>query len=207
LRAIELPHGERVILSDTVGFISDLPTSLIAAFQATLEEVIEADLILHVRDVSHGDTQAQSRDVAAVLSELGIASTDPRLVEVWNKIDRLDSEAREQTVNLADRADGNPALVSAITGEGIDRLKVVIEQRLAGSRATYEITLDGADGAGVSWLHRNAEVLARTVANDGHLAMTVRVHPANAQLLLAKFRGRVRIAGEAPEGRAAVRLS
>ena len=99
LRAVDLPHGNRVILSDTVGFISDLPTMLVAAFRATLEEVIEADLILHVRDVSHEDTAAQSHDVETVLGELGIAATDPRLVEVWNKIDRLDSEQLSQLVD------------------------------------------------------------------------------------------------------------
>jgi GTPase len=202
LRAVELPHGERVILSDTVGFISDLPTSLIAAFRATLEEVVEADLILHVRDVSHGDTEAQSHDVATVLGELGIARTDPRLIEVWNKIDRLDAPAREQVENLATRA-GSPVLVSAVTGEGLDDLRALIERRLAGSRTTYEIVLDGADGAGVSWLHRNAEVLAKTVASNGQVAMTVRVHPANAQLLLAKFHGRIH-AASAPHPRKAV---
>ena len=94
LRAVALPHGNRVILSDTVGFISDLPTMLVAAFRATLEEVIEADVILHVRDVSHEDTAAQSHDVEKVLGELGIEASDARLIEVWNKIDRLDADAR-----------------------------------------------------------------------------------------------------------------
>ena len=103
LRAVDLPHGNRVILSDTVGFISDLPTMLVAAFRATLEEVIEADVILHVRDVSHEDTAAQSHDVEKVLGELGIEASDPRLIEVWNKIDRLDAEARARLDNLAER--------------------------------------------------------------------------------------------------------
>jgi len=207
LRAVDLPHGERVILSDTVGFISDLPTTLIAAFRATLEEVIEADLILHVRDVSHEDAQAQSSDVVQVLGELGIAATDPRLLEVWNKIDRLDSEARDRMENAAHRMERRPVPVSALTGEGIDALKAAIEERLAGSRARFRITLDVADGAGVSWLHRNTEVLGKTVADDGQVAMTVRVHPANAQLLQARFAGRVEVdakidAGDARQGRA-----
>src|SRR3954454_15733434 len=107
LRAITLPHGAKAILSDTVGFISDLPTMLVAAFRATLEEVIEADVILHVRDVSHEDTAAQSQDVAKVLGELGIAASDPRLIEVWNKIDRLDAGARARLANLAERQDGH----------------------------------------------------------------------------------------------------
>ena len=207
LRAVDLPHGERVILSDTVGFISDLPTTLIAAFRATLEEVIEADLILHVRDVSHEDAQAQSSDVVQVLGELGIAATDPRLLEVWNKIDRLDSEARDRMENAAHRMERRPVPVSALTGEGIDALKAAIEERLAGSRARFRIRLDAADGAGVSWLHRNTEVLGKTVADDGQVAMTVRVHPANAQLLQARFAGRVEAdakidAGDACQGRA-----
>jgi GTPase len=196
LRAVALPHGERIILSDTVGFISDLPTTLIAAFRATLEEVVEADLILHVRDVSHGDTEAQSRDVTNVLAELGIAPADPRLIEAWNKIDQLDRDGRAQIENLAHRSDRRPVLISAITGEGLEQLRTMIEQRLAGARTTYEITLDVADGAGASWLHRNAEVLAKTIASDGQQTMTVRVHPANAQLLLAKFGDRARSAAE-----------
>ncbi len=122
LRAIDLPHGNRIILSDTVGFISDLPTGLVAAFRATLEEVIEADVILHVRDMSHEDSGAQSRDVEQVLGELGIEATDPRLIEVWNKIDRLDAEGRDRLDNLAERqpAERRPLTVSALSGEGID---------------------------------------------------------------------------------------
>src|SRR5258707_6257696 len=94
LRAIDLPHGARIIMSDTVGFISDLPTMLVAAFRATLEEVIAADLILHVRDMSHGDSGAQSQDVAEVLRDLGIEPSDERLIEVWNKIDRVAAAQR-----------------------------------------------------------------------------------------------------------------
>ncbi len=134
LRAVDLPQGLRIILSDTVGFISDLPTMLVAAFRATLEEVIEADLILHVRDVSHEDTQAQSLDVEEVLRQLGIAAQDrERMVEVWNKIDQLDEEARRRLRNLAERepAERHPVLVSALSGEGLDRLAAEIETRLA----------------------------------------------------------------------------
>src|SRR5581483_2511347 len=108
LRAVDLPHGARVILSDTVGFISDLPTMLIAAFRATLEEVIEADVILHVRDVSHDDAEAQSQDVDQVLRQLGIEADEQgdagtRVIEIWNKVDRLDAESRERLRNLAER--------------------------------------------------------------------------------------------------------
>jgi GTPase len=190
LRAIDLPQGLRVILSDTVGFISDLPTMLVAAFRATLEEVIEADLILHVRDVSHEDTQAQSLDVEEVLRQLGIAAQDgARLVEVWNKVDRLDDEARSRIRNLAERqpAERHPVLVSALSGEGLDRLAAEIEQRLAARRVTLDLVLDVADGAGVSWLHRHTEVMAKALREDGALAITVRTDPANAEKARARF--------------------
>jgi len=189
LRAVALPHGARVILSDTVGFISDLPTMLVAAFRATLEEVIEADVILHVRDVAHADTAAQSRDVEKVLSELGIAADDPRLIEVWNKIDCLSADERVRLANLAQRqpAERAPALVSALSGEGLDRLTAAIEARLAASRQTLAVSLDPADGAGLSWLYRHAEVLSQGLAEDGRLAVTVRADADKAARVRAKF--------------------
>jgi GTPase len=190
LRAVTLPHGAKAILSDTVGFISDLPTMLVAAFRATLEEVIEADIVLHVRDVSHGDTQAQAQDVEHVLQELGIDPNDrSRLIEVWNKVDRLDADARLQLSNVAERRDdaSRPVLASALTGEGLDRLLEAIEARLAQSRVTLDLMLDPADGAGVSWLHRHAEVLGKTLSDDGRLAMSVRTDPTNAGRIRAKF--------------------
>jgi GTP-binding protein HflX len=194
LRSIDLPHGTRIIMSDTVGFISDLPTMLVAAFRATLEEVISADLILHVRDVSHGDTLAQSEDVSEVLRELGIEPGDTRLVEVWNKIDRVDAIERARLKNLAarktdsDLADGRrPVLVSAVTGEGTDTLIAVIEAEFARSRLTLDVALDLSDGAGMSWLHRHVEVLARDERPDGRMHMTVRVAPDRAGIVQAKF--------------------
>jgi GTP-binding protein HflX len=196
LRAVDLPHGTRMILSDTVGFISDLPTMLVAAFRATLEEVIEADLILHVRDVSHGDTEAQSKDVENVLRELGIAPEDPRLVEVWNKVDRVDAAERERLLNLVHRQSvaQRPALVSAVTGEGIDALVGLIEDRLAQARIVMELDLDVADGAGASWLYRNVEVLDKAMTDDGRLAMTVRVDPAKVGQVRTKFATAIRAA-------------
>ena len=190
LRAVALPAGAKVILSDTVGFISDLPTMLIAAFRATLEEVIEADLILHVRDVSHADSDAQARDVEKVLGELDIDASDRhRLIEVWNKIDRLDAEARTRTANVAARQDGEgrSILVSALTGEGLDRLTAAIETRLAQSRTMLDLVLDPADGAGVSWLHRNTEVMAKSMREDGRYAVTVRVDPTKADMVRRKY--------------------
>jgi GTP-binding protein HflX len=190
LRAVELPSGLRVILSDTVGFISDLPTMLVAAFRATLEEVIEADLILHVRDISHEDAEAQSLDVEDVLSQLGIAGRDGgRLLEVWNKIDRLEGDARLRLRNHAERQEAprRPVLVSAHSGEGLDRLAAEIERRLAAGRVTLDFVLDAADGAGLSWLHRHTEVMSKALRDDGALAVTVRADPANAQKARAKF--------------------
>jgi GTPase len=190
LRAVELPQGLRIILSDTVGFISDLPTMLVAAFRATLEEVIEADLILHVRDVSHADAEAQSLDVEQVLKQLGIAPHDgARLVEVWNKIDRLGRDAGISLRNRAERkpAERHPVLVSALSGEGMDRLAMEIEARLAARRVTLDLVIDAADGAGVSWLHRHTEVMTKVLRDDGALAITVRVDPANAEKVRVKF--------------------
>ncbi len=189
LRALNLPHGHRIILSDTVGFISDLPTMLVAAFRATLEEVIEADVILHVRDVSHDETEAQSHDVRRVLGELGIEASDPRLIEVWNKIDRLDSNERTRVFNLAERSsDRHPQVtVSALTGEGIDQLIIAIEQRLAQKRQTLHVSLDPSDGAGLSWLYRHSEVLSREMKEDGRLAVNVRADAKNAELVKHKY--------------------
>ncbi len=190
LRALDLPHGAHIILSDTVGFISDLPTMLVAAFRATLEEVIEADVILHVRDMSHEDAQAQSHDVEQVLGELGIeAGKDERLIEVWNKIDRLDAEGRLRLFNLAERQDAErrPVLVSALSGEGLERLTAAIEERIARTRLTLDLALDPADGAGLSWLYRHAEVLTKEMREDGRLAVTVRADPAKVERIRAKF--------------------
>jgi GTP-binding protein HflX len=194
LRAVALPHGARIILSDTVGFISDLPTMLIAAFRATLEEVVEADVILHVRDISHEDAEAQSRDVDKILRELGIepgkeAYTRRSLIEVWNKIDRLDPAGRERLANIAQRAapPDRPVLVSATTGEGLEGLAKLIERRLAAHREVIELRLDPADGAGVSWLHRHTEVLKKSIDEEGAIAMTVRADPDKAARLRARF--------------------
>jgi GTP-binding protein HflX len=194
LRAMALPHGARIILSDTVGFISDLPTMLIAAFRATLEEVIEADVILHVRDISHEDAEAQSHDVEKILRELGIEpgrEADDRraVIDVWNKIDRLEPAARERLLKISQRRGPSerPVLVSAATVEGVKALAELIETRLATSREVIELRLDPADGAGVSWLHRHTEVLKKTIDEDGVIAMTVRADPDKAARLRARF--------------------
>jgi len=190
LRAAKLPHGARVIFSDTVGFISELPTMLIAAFRATLEEVIEADVILHVRDVAHEDGEAQAGDVKRILRDLEIDPDDHRkIVEVWNKIDLLDAEGRAQAENVAARrpTEERPILVSATTGEGIEGLLDSVEDRVVFGRPTLQLEIDPADGAGLSWLHRQTEVLSRELAENGKLAVTVRVDPSRVDEVRRRF--------------------
>jgi GTP-binding protein HflX len=164
---------------------------LVAAFRATLEEVIAADVILHVRDMSHEDSSAQSHDVENVLGELGIAAADPRLIEVWNKIDLLDADARSRLFNLVERRDGEraPVPVSALSGEGSEGLISAIEARLAERRQTLDLLLDPADGAGLSWLYRHSEVLSKDMRDDGKLAVTVRADAEKAARVRAKFPG------------------
>src|SRR6185436_3026731 len=154
MRRVRLPGGRDVILSDTVGFISDLPTELVAAFRATLEEVLEADLILHVRDIAHPETEAQCADIEAVLEGLGLEHTVVHdMIEVLNKIDALPAEDAERIADLA-RRDHQVAAVSALTGAGCDRLLEEIEQRLARDRqvATYRLGHDR--GGDIAWLYQ-----------------------------------------------------
>jgi GTP-binding protein HflX len=171
LRRLKLPHGRTVILSDTVGFISDLPTHLVAAFRATLEEVVEADLILHVRDMSDPDRSAQAGDVEAILKSLDIGEGGPeRMLEVWNKIDVLEPEAAEA---LRARAGGGEAIVvSALTGEGVDNLLEAIEARISGELTTRTVVL-GADRLPVmSWIYERGRVKDRIDHEDGSVELT-----------------------------------
>lgn len=163
MRLIRLDSGLKTILSDTVGFISDLPTSLVAAFRATLEEVISADLILHVRDIAHADSQAQAQDVEKVLDELGVgeAARHERLIEVWNKIDSLAPDEAERVQAEASRRP-NTILVSALTGEGIGHLLEVVGDRLLAHHHVAEIDIPTSDGALHAWLYQHCEVLSET---------------------------------------------
>ncbi|MCA3667339.1 MAG: GTPase HflX, partial [Methylobacterium sp.] len=180
-RAIELPHGLKVVLSDTVGFISDLPTQLVAAFRATLEDVILARVILHVRDIANPDTDAQDEDVRQVLTELGLGpAAQGRIIEVWNKADLLAESERARLAEISARRQGAsdanraPILVSALTGEGIDTLLAAIEARLADDRQSFRMTVPAGDGEGLAWLYREAEVLSREEAEEGALHLTLR---------------------------------
>ena len=190
LRALKLPHGGRIILSDTVGFISDLPTMLVSAFRATLEEVISADVILHVRDIAHEDAQAQGADVDGILKTLGIDPQDhDRVIEVWNKIDQIEPERRASLLDIvSQRADASrPILVSAVTGEGLNGLKQAIETRIARGRSLVQLVLPPHDGAGLHWLYTNAEILHRNADEDGAVQLTLRVAPERLDQVMRRF--------------------
>ena len=196
MRVIQLPHGRKIILSDTVGFISDLPTSLIAAFRATLEEVLSADVILHVRDVAHADSDAQAEDVNRVLAELGIDELRrARIIEVWNKLDLLPPEERAAREAQALRKPGC-VLVSAITGEGLPPLRELIEGRLGAEDTVYEILLDAEDGQGQAWLHDRGEVLSRRNGQDGRVLMKVRLTADKAGQAHARFGAAMKLIGQ-----------
>ncbi|MCI4679682.1 GTPase HflX [Rhodoblastus acidophilus] len=192
LRGLKLPHGGRAILSDTVGFISDLPHMLVSAFRATLEEVREADIILHVRDISHEDSEAQSADVEKILAELDVDAHDHgRLIEVWNKIDLepVEERARLRTSAARRPEDERPCVVSAVTGEGLDDLLLAIESRLARGRPMLSVPLDAGDGEGQAWLYAHTEVISRANDDEGHAFFEVRVAPEQQERILRRFPG------------------
>ena len=177
MRAVRLSTGDDVILSDTVGFVSDLPTQLVAAFRATLEEVLSADLILHVRDISHGETEAQAADVAAIMSDLGV-SEDVPVLEVWNKIDRLDAEEQDVVLNRAGRAEAFP--VSAITGAGLDALLAEVSSHLGSARQDASIDLAPEEGRARAWLYEQGVVEGEETGEDGRASVSVRWSPIQA---------------------------
>lgn len=181
MRAIRLRSGRSIILSDTVGFISDLPTSLVAAFHATLEEVTGADIILHVRDIAHPDSTAQRDDVNNVLKELDLdPAADPRLVEVLNKIDLLDAEARAHTLAQQGRSAAGRATValSARTGDGLERLNDLLDQIMTEGRQVQTLLVDLSDGAALAWLYDHGEILNRT-DDEQNAHLEVALDPAN----------------------------
>lgn len=165
MRLVELPDGPEIILSDTVGFISELPTELVAAFRATLEEVLGADLIVHVRDISHADTEAQARDVETILTRLGLDEERPR-IEVWNKLDLLSDEDREAATTRAAR-DDNIFAISALTGDGIDALLTAIAASIQGGRYESVLSLSFAEGKRRAWLFAEDIVQSETQTETG----------------------------------------
>ena len=191
MRALELASGRSVILSDTVGFISELPTGLIAAFRATLEEVVEADLIVHVRDIAHGDSEAQRIDVENVLDELGIfaGAGDQRIIEVWNKIDHVTPERRLVLAGMAKNAPATRHLVSATTGEGLDDLRAAIDQHFRSGEVEMQLVLPPAAGALLHWVHENAEVVQHRTDDDGCAHLTIRIGTSRRAKLLRHVGG------------------
>ena len=172
MRSVRLDVVGDVILSDTVGFVSDLPTELVAAFRATLEEVLAADLILHVRDVSHPETERQARDVEGILADLGTPEATPR-IELWNKVDLMDDEARAALAAQADRRE-DVVPISAATGEGVDAMLAACAAALGGPREAAEVTLDAAEGRARAWLHEAGVIEEEAPSEDG-LRTRVRV--------------------------------
>jgi len=195
VRRLELPHGRTVILSDTVGFVADLPTDLVAAFRATLEEVMDADVILHVRDVANADHAAQAHDVLKVLGELGVSAETTPIIEVWNKIDALPrDEAGEivgiETVSPVSKvATTIPA--SAKSGEGLEALKLAIEAALAQKSRIFSVHVPHSVAADVGWLYNNAEIIAREEPDEKGTDFRVRIEPRNLAAFLERFNGRI----------------
>jgi GTP-binding protein HflX len=194
MRELRLASGRKAILSDTVGFISDLPTELVAAFRATLEEVVGADLVLHVRDISHPGTEAQRHDVERVLTALGIDTEGEEgpVLEVWNKADRLSEGQRVDAGRALRRHGGGRAvLLSAQTGEGVEALLAVIDRRLGAQDEIVTVDVPAGHGRLLSWLHAHAEVLEEATADCGTTTARIRITPTNR----GKLAGQLKRAG------------
>ena len=177
MRDIRLPGFDTVILSDTVGFVSDLPTELIAAFRATLEEVRSADLLIHVRNMAHPDREAQRDDVEDVLNSLGLGERGPPRLEAWNKLDLLQGEERQRLKEEAKRR-GDVVPLSALTGDGVDELRAIMAQKLRSGEQVHQIRLPASEGSKIAWLHSRGEVLDQRM-NAEEVQMEVRLSPDN----------------------------
>ncbi|NUR44878.1 MAG: GTPase HflX [Sphingomonas sp.] len=178
MRDIRLPGFDKVILSDTVGFVSDLPTELIAAFRATLEEVREADLLVHVRNMAHPDHEAQREDVEDVLASLGLAEEGaPPRIEAWNKVDLLSDEDRERLYEEARRRE-DVVPISAVSGEGLEELRNCMAEKLRSGEQVHRIRLPATDGGRIAWLHSRGEVLEQKLDHD-EMELSVRMSPDN----------------------------
>jgi GTPase len=187
MRLVKLPSGRKIILSDTVGFIADLPTQLVAAFRATLEEVLAADVILHVRDAAHDETEAQKKDVAKVLRELGIENDGARaFVEVLNKIDLLEPDVRAAMLVRNKARPGNTVGVSALTGEGIDSLLVLLDGLTGQEERVFHLKLAPEDGAGLAWAYAHGRVVERKDGARG-IQLTVAVDPQNMDRFITRY--------------------
>ena len=197
MRALRLPGGRNVILSDTVGFIADLPVELVAAFRATLEEVLEADVIAHVRDAAHGETDAQKADVLKVLAELGIDPAGDRpILELLNKIDLVEPAIRKGMLAQNRRPDG-PIAISALSGDGIPDLLARLEKILGQGQVTLELKLEQSDGAGLAWAYAHGRVLKRQDRKDS-VRVTVAVDLAEIEKFQNHYGGKI-VADQSPK--------
>lgn len=185
MRGITLPGGRRAILSDTVGFISGLPVELVAAFRATLEEVLEADLILHVRDVAHAESEAQKADVNQVLTDLGITPEQENIIEILNKIDLLPENIQKSLLEKSGNMSG-PVAISALTGSGLTELLRIIAEKLDSNGNIVTIIIDPADGAGLAWAYRHGRVLSRHDSDVG-VKLSIAVDPSETDRFVQKF--------------------
>jgi GTPase len=193
MRGLKLPGGAKAVLSDTVGFIADLPTELVAAFRATLEEVLEADIIAHVRDASHDETEAQKSDVLKVLADLGVEAEGERpFIEILNKIDLLDEDIR---AGLLERNEGRPdapVAVSAITGDGVPHLLAQFEETLTSENLELRLTLSHEDGEGLAWVYRHGQVLERHDTDAG-VELLLTANPQDAERIASRFGQKVSV--------------
>jgi GTPase len=189
MRGLRLPRGANVILSDTVGFIADLPTELVAAFRATLEEVLAADVIAHVRDAHHDESEAQKADVLKVLSELGVPENRP-MIEVLNKIDLLPDEVRQGLVD-GNRRGKRAVAVSAVTGQGLDTLLARFEAEVTHDNIALEMRLPASDGANLAWIYRHAEVVKRKERGQ-EIALSLKIPPQELVRFQDRFPGKIK---------------
>lgn len=189
VRRATLPHGRDIILSDTVGFISDLPTDLVAAFRGTLEEVTQADVVLHVRDVANPDHPAQAADVLSVLADLGVTGETTPIIEVWNKVDALPEDGLSG-VTPAGKIEASVP-VSAATGQGLPQLLEAVEKALAQDARLFSVIVPHESGSETGWLYANAEVIEREDPTDEGTRYTVRILPRHRAEFLEKFAGRI----------------
>ena len=191
MRTISLPSSDKIILSDTVGFISDLPTQLVKAFRATLEEVTQADMILHVRDIAHTDTDIQKNDVMNVLRDIGVLETVP-IIEVFNKTDLiLEQENGEEYLRAHllknEEDDIQTVTCSALKENGIDDVKNIIQAFLDKSKKRYEMSLAPSDGAALSALYRLGDIISRHDDEDGQIHIEINIEQKNLGALKKQF--------------------
>lgn len=191
VRKVQLPHGKNIIISDTVGFIADLPTDLIAAFRATLEEVVLADVIIHMRDVANPDHEAQAKQVLAVLADLGVSPETTPVIEAWNKIDLLPKLSNDLPAPKPIGTVESTVEISALTGQGVPDLLSAIEDALAKGSRTFDIHIPHEQGQNIGWLYEHCEVLGQSTPSKTTTTYSIRVTPRHLSEFLSRFKGQL----------------